>query len=169
MILITQSMIKKRLEYEAGGCGTQISAYFNDLITFEPSEAMKLGIYFEYLVTGALPRSGQVPVPGMTQKKELTAAYQYASDQAERVKTYIKRMGIKVLAFGQWVDDGELGGTIDMLVESRITGKAVIDLKYSGRVDDKWSEHGWTFSPVQKAYHKIQATHYGLIDRKSVV
>ena len=162
MHYVTQSEIKKMLDYEAGACGLRIEHDLKE--DSEPSAAMRQGIYFEYLVTGAPPRSGVVPEPERTLKGELTAAYKVIASQAERVKTYLKRMGITYEA-GIWQQNEALmiGGHLDMVATSRGLGDCVIDLKYSGLLDNKWELYGWTWSAAQTAYHSIQARHYHLV------
>lgn len=160
--MISQSFIKDMLAYRAGECGTYLEARNSGVIEMEPSDAMKLGVYFEYLVSGGLPRSGVVPEPVMT-KTGLAAAYQYATSQAERVKTYIKRMGWKIVEVAPFIQNGVIEGHLDCICEDKAGNRFVLDLKYSGLVTDRWSERGWLFTESQTAYHAIQAVQYDLL------
>lgn len=164
MHYVTQSEIKKMLEYESGACGLQIEHELKK--PSFPSAVMRLGIYFEYLVTGTPPRSGVIPEPERTAtgKKELTAPYKVVTNQAERVKTYLKRMGISYEA-GLWRTNSKLmiGAHLDLVGSSAVLGEFVMDLKYSGNVDDKWSNYGWMWTEQQRIYNGIQAIHYHLV------
>ena len=52
-------------------CGLLFKAkYIDKNVDTPPSAAMKLGIYFEYLCTGQLPRNGIKPLPETTLKGE---------------------------------------------------------------------------------------------------
>jgi hypothetical protein len=160
--MISQSDIKAMLGYESGDCGILINALKSGDIDSEPTDAMRLGIYFEYLVTGGLPRNGEIPVPDKTLKGELTAPYKVVVAQAERTKLYLERMGIEIVNRGFFTKNEQLGisANIDVLCSSKDLGEFVLDLKYTSKIDDKWSEWGWTWSDWQKMYHGIQATHY---------
>ena len=124
-------------------CGLFFKARYIDKIPFkdEPSAAMKEGIYFEYLCTGSLPRNGIVPEPEKTLKGQLTTAYQRVYDAAQLFKKIIAHYKIKIIKVGYVISTDTMTGIIDIWEEWN--GKeCIIDMKYSGLIDDKWDELG---------------------------
>lgn len=180
---ISQSFLKSFSAYEAGEeCGNIVKHQFIDdkLIELD-SAAVAEGAYFEYKLTGGLPKSGVVPVPERTQKGELTMDYKRAEHNAEVVKKLLfDTYGLKIVevkkksSVGIKFTKGLHEGTIDLVVEATKTvvfqghrwikgNRFVIDIKYSGLLYDKWEKHGWTWSNIQKSYHGTQAKQYSYI------
>lgn len=156
---------------------------------FEGSKSMKEGAYFEYYFTLLLTGKGSLPKDGKIPKREMykdgskpLAEYARAEANAKRLVEYFNGMGIKVVSAGVRQTDGKYEGTIDLICEAtkeikfadgstwNIGFRFVIDLKYSGLLDDKWNKMGWggMLQPgyhIQKEHHKIQATHYHMITK----
>lgn len=179
---ISQSFIKDFRDYLRGiGCGNLIrEKYVNDRLFGDEDEpgAMNLGAFFEYHLSGALPKSGKIPEPVyMDDGKTLRADYRKALSSAILVKDYLQAMGLKIVYIGKKYDKGRFVGVIDLVVQvSRETvfegitwavGKRfVIDLKYSGLVGtsgDRSNKHGWSWSNAQKEYHGTQAKQYHFV------
>ncbi len=145
---ISQSTMKALSEYLQGfECGIAFKArYITKEIEFEPSDAMKLGIYFEYEATGSLPRNGVVPEPEYVYKgkpnQKLATDYERAKASAEYFKALVKYFDIKILETGFVMQTENMSGIADLIVEWG-GKKAIIDLKYTGLIDDKWQDHGW--------------------------
>jgi hypothetical protein len=145
---ISQSTMKALSDYLQGfECGIAFKArYITKEIEFEPSDAMKLGIYFEYEATGSLPRSGVVPEPEYVYKgkpnQKLATDYERAKASAEYYKALVKFFDIKILETGFVMQTDKMSGIADLIVEWG-GKKAIIDLKYTGLIDDKWQDHGW--------------------------
>lgn len=135
-----------------------------------PTDAMKAGIYFEWLCTGALPKSGEVPEPEIaykgTNREKLSAPYERAQKSAEVFKSIIQHYGIKILDKGVYLDAPDMDGVADILAEW--DGEQVlIDLKYSGLIDDKWNELGWDLESLHlKDSIMIQGVHYKILAEK---
>jgi|SRR5690242_7836462 len=177
---ISQSFIKDMIDYNAGReCGNLIRhKYVNDKFVF-PSKAQALGSYFEYELTklltgvGSLPKDGFQPKAQMQKSgKEPYIEYVRANQNAIRVKEYFDKWKLKVIAAGKKKVFGRFEGTIDLLVEALEDGEDwkkgevfIIDLKYSGLLDDKWTEFGWAWSDIQRDYHSVQAIHYHMITK----
>ena len=124
---------------------------------------MKEGIYFEYLCTGGLPRNGIAPEPERLKSGVLTAPYQRATEAAQLFKKIIQHYKIKILKVGYVLSDDEKNGILDILAEWD-GQKVIIDLKYSGLIDDKWNEMGWeTESLPMKDSLMIQGVHYKIL------
>mgnify|MGYP006266357995 CR=1 FL=1 len=158
---ITQTVIKYAINYDNGECGVELSAKM-DGRQRPPSAAMKLGIYFEYLVSGSTGLTDEIPQPVLLKNGELSAAYRTVTNQAERVRNVLSDSGFQILHAGKYFERGNLGGHIDVVAIK--DGKhCIIDLKYTGNLDDKWSTYGWAFSDKQKDFHSIQAIHYKAI------
>jgi hypothetical protein len=164
-VKVSQSLIKGFTDYlNKKECGLLFKAkYIDKTVESKASEAMKEGIYFEYLCTGGLPRNGQVPLPEMTSKGELKEPYKRAKEASELFKKIIKHYKIKILKVGYVLGDEEKNGILDILAEWN-GEKVIIDLKYSGLIDDKWNEMGWeTESLPMKDSLMIQGVHYKIL------
>lgn len=161
---------KKKSPKSYKSCGIYVKAKYIDKIDLkeEPSDAMKEGIYFEYLATGSLPRSGEVPEPEKTMKGQLTTAYQRVVASAELFKEIVKHYSIKINKTGMVVSTDNMTGILDIWAEW--DGKpCIIDLKYSGLIDDKWNELGWeTESLPMKDSLMIQGVHYKILIQDSL-
>lgn len=176
---ISQSFIKSFVAYESGEeCGNIVKHQFIDdhLIELD-SESVAEGAYFEYKLTGGLPKSGVIPVAERTSKGELTMEYKRAEHNAWMVKKLLfETWGLVIVevkkkrAVGIKFTKGMHEGTIDIVVEATIAingwkvgDRFVIDIKYSGLLYDKWEKHGWMWSNIQKSYHGTQAKQYSYI------
>lgn len=167
--------------------------FVNDRIFEEPDGSMALGSFFEFKATGALPKSGIEPKPEMMSSgKDMTVKYRIALKNAVRLKGnpemgipgMLSEMGLKIIAVQKRIVKGRFEGTLDLIVmvvknhrfvqqtddpenpiiiRWRKGDKMVFDLKYSGLLDDRWSKHGWAWSPIQKDYHGIQAKQYSFL------
>jgi hypothetical protein len=171
MVKISQSLMKGYVDYlNEKECGLFFKANYIDKdpeAQKPPSDAMKVGIYFEYLCTGALPKSGVIPEPEMaykgTNREKLAAPYERAQQSAEVFKQIIDHYKIKILDKGIYLETNEMNGVADILAEW--DGEQVfIDLKYSGLIDDKWNEMGWDLESLHlKDSIMIQGVHYKLL------
>ena len=145
---ISQSLMKALSEYLQGGeCGIAFKArYIAKTVEFVQTDAMRLGTYFEYKATGAMPRSGIAPEPDVvykgTAKEKLSAEFERAEASAEFFKALMKFWDIKILHSNFTMETDIMKGIADLVVEWN--GKpAILDLKYTGMIDDKWSDYGW--------------------------
>jgi len=174
---ISQSFIKAFTAYLNGDlCGNIITFCFVDGKLIPPTKAMKVGIYFEYCTSGALPKDKQIPRPEyMKNGKDMYKPYRDAYQNAGKLKEMLEAKGLKIVKAGAKLTKGRFEGTIDIIVEAtkdvvfadgfvlKHGEKAVIDLKYSGLIGDRWSEMGWNLPELteeQKAYHGTQAIQY---------
>jgi hypothetical protein len=175
---ISQSFIKDMKEYQDGGSCGHLMEYkwvHGKLINIQ-SDAMHLGTYTEYKTTGALPKNKQVPLPKMMKSgKDMLIDYRRAEINAQLILDLWKRMGFKMVTSGREYTKGRHKGTIDVVMEAtkkivfqdgftlKNGDRFVIDIKISGLIDDRWSKHGWAFTPEQREYHGIQGKHYHYI------
>jgi hypothetical protein len=171
---ISQSLIKGYVDYlNEKECGVFFHANYiqkDPEAQREPSDAMRSGIYFEYLCTGALPKSGEIPEPDVVYKgkpnEKMSAPFERATESAKIFKSIIEHYDIKILEVGLSLTDGEISGVIDIFAEWK-GQKVFIDLKYSGLIDDKWNEMGWDLESLpQKDSLMIQGVHYKLLAEK---
>ena len=177
-IYINQSLVKDLVKYQSGNlCGLIFS---NKWILNQFSGGTKsnnLGHYFEYLCTGALAKGeSEAPQPEYTKKGELSSDFELARKQSVFFAELMTKYGIKLLSAGDKVlADDKWIGTLDILAQWESIGnyidfefgednpekKVIIDLKYSGLLDDKWSEFGWnTDTLAKKQGTMLQAKHY---------
>lgn len=171
---ISQSFLKTMRKYTAGEeCGLVVKhLYVDEKPMDNQSKAMALGSYFEFILTGAMPKGGKTPVAVMINGgKDLSMDYKRAHHAADSVKALWKEMGIETVYSGKKLTKGNQQGTIDVRVkftkditiggiDFKVGDEAILDLKYSGLLEDKWSEHGWMWSDIQKKYHGTQAIQY---------
>ena len=176
---ISQSMIKGYEEYRDGTlCGIVFKAKYLDK-TFPDitSAAMRLGHFFEYMVTGQLPRDGKEPKPDWTKtalKKpeqerktdDMLAPYKLAVINADRTKGYLSSMGMIVESTGVKKAEEGMDGIYDIYGDLG-GNKVIIDLKYSGLIDNKYELFGWGalgidgyYGERQRRHHSTQAIHY---------
>lgn len=175
MVKITQSLIKAFQKVEQGfDCPFKFKALYIDFTHHsEPTPAMSLGHYFEYLATGQLPRGGNAPEPIMlqsgTNKGTPNKEYRNATLQAENFKSDIEALGFKITQTGIKLVhpiETDVEGTTDLLATHPKYGECIIDLKYSGLINDKWNELGWV-ELAYKIQHMTQALHYTFLRRIS--
>lgn len=160
---ISQSIIKSLFAYKnKEECGLQFQEKFikGNFNLFPASDAMKLGIYFEYLATGSFPKSGETPEPERLKSGELAAPYKRILTQVENFKKILSHYGITILDVGKKIIVNGCEGTVDIIAEW--DGKIVfIDTKYSGLLHDKWSAYGWDADMLPEKQNLIlQPIHY---------
>lgn len=179
---VTQSFLKSWREYAAGlECGNMIKAMFVDGRLFDNVDepgAMELGTFFEFELSGALPKSGIPPKPKLNKDGSLSAAYEVARHNAKRIRLMLEDdMGLKIIKAGWHATKGRYSGTIDLVVEVtrplilegvewKEGDRFVIDIKYSGLIGDQtpgYNKLGWKWTPIQKEYHGTQAKQYHFI------
>jgi hypothetical protein len=196
---ISQSLMKAVRAYLDGdGCGEVLrEQYINGRLLEITSKAMSHGAYFEYILTGALPKNQQIPQPEYMKTPinanikagrpplfglkvdDMVDAYRKIHAKKVKVLQYITDMGFKIatdkdgrLLVGRKIVKGRFEGTLDLILEAvrevkltsgvtlAVGDRVVVDIKYSGMIDDKWSVHGWQWVPIQKRYHGTQAKQY---------
>jgi CRISPR/Cas system-associated exonuclease Cas4 (RecB family) len=183
---ISQSFIKSFWSYLKGKeCGIKIEAQFVHQIEFPPSDAMRLGQWFEYMCTGQKTKFGHTPVPDRLKPKKLTKKeiaegknqedvvgelskkYKDALIHVEVFKQMLKDYDYEIIGTGVTLEDKELGikGDIDIVAQKRGTDKVVfIDTKFSGLLENKWDDLGWADESLStKDKIMIQAVHYKLL------
>jgi len=167
---ITQSLMKDFSDYLLGKeCGLIIKAKYFDGVEFPSTDAMKLGHYFEYMATKQLPKYGEKPEPVKvykeTAKEDFSTDYKRANESALYFKKLIKEKNIEIISTGKTITSGIMEGTQDIL--ANVDGRrAIIDLKYSGLIDNLWSPMGWhEDSLAENEGHMIQAVHYTLLEK----
>ncbi len=175
MVKITQSLMKSFQKVEQGfECPLKFKAFHIDLThNSKPSPAQALGHYFEYKATDQLPRGGNTPKPILLKKGESKGGpnkeYRNAEIQAENFKSDIKALGFTIVETGIKLVhpiETDIEGTTDILATHREYGECIIDLKYSGLLNNKWDELGW-LELAYKIQHMTQALHYTFLRRIS--
>lgn len=174
---ISQSFIKTMRAYNAKEeCGHLVRHQFVDDQLLPGSASMAEGSYFEYVATGNLPKSGEIPQPKMMKNgKEMLEPYRRAEHAAITLKNKFALLGITFVKVGKTYTKGRYRGDLDLIIETTQEVKfpngvvwpkgyrCILDLKYSGLLDDRWSKHGWAWTNEQKEYHGTQATQYHMI------
>jgi hypothetical protein len=177
-IYINQSLVKDLIKYQNDElCGL---VFHNKWILQQfggGSKANDLGHYFEWLCTGALAKGeSEAPIPETTKSGELTADFKTAKKQAEYFHSLLPKYGIKLLDAGNkiiaddtWIGTLDIEAKWDAIFENEnlnfdTNNKdhiVIIDLKYSGLLNDKWNEFGWHDETLgRKQGTMLQAKHY---------
>jgi len=188
MRTVTQSFIKRLFSYKKGDiCGYQFYAQYEEGVEFPPSDAMRLGQWFEYTATGQRTKFGHIPMPDrnkpkkLTQKEEkagkkqedvigeLSKKYKDALIQVEAFKKMLEANDYEIVSTGERLRDDRLGieGDVDLIVRKRGEEKVrFIDIKFSGLLDNKWEEMGWADESLShKDNIMIQAVHYKILGK----
>jgi hypothetical protein len=181
-IYINQSLVKDLVKYQSGDlCGLIFTNKWILQQFGNGTKANTLGHYFEYLCTGALAK-GEInpPKPEYTKSGDLSTDFKIAKEQSIVFKELIEKLGIKLVSAGDKViADEKWIGTLDILAQWESIGdyidlrladydftnnpekKVIIDLKYSGLLEDKWNQYGWhTDTLAKKQGTMLQAKHY---------
>lgn len=165
---ISQSFVKEYSKYkQKRACGLQVKAKYIDGIKFSSTPTMEAGNYFEFMATGCLPRSGEIPTPEIvykgTAREKLSTDYERANASAEFFKKVVEKYKIEILETGKVITIDNRTGILDIVAKFN-NRLCVIDLKYSGLLEDKWSDFGWeTESLPYKDNLMIQAVHYTIL------
>lgn len=170
---ISQSFMKDMRAYQEGEqCGNIIKYRYVDDGPFddaEPGSDMHVATYFEFCLSGAMPKSGTVPLPKYKVSalndvesrkrkldslgyKDMLEPYRQALDASKRVRNYLELMGLKIVSAGLHLTnpEGTHEGTIDLVlecIESRpdlpwsVGEQFIVDLKYSALLGDKASRY----------------------------
>lgn len=187
---ITQSFIKSMRSYLAGEeCGHLIKHQYVDGKLLEiDSKPMAEGRFFEFNVSGGLPKNKQVPQPvwmvaalkkpvGDRKPEDMMQGYRRAVFNAKAIKKLLQEdLGLKFLKIGVTLTKGDFQGDIDIIVQAtkdvlfediswHVGDVFVIDLKYSGllNMDRPRDKNGWDWSDIQKIEHGTQAKQYHYI------
>lgn len=173
---ITQSFMKSMRAYLAYDlCGNILKHCYVDGKEIDPTDSMNLGSYFEFISFGNLPKNKTVPKPEMMKSgNQMMSPYRVCHANSKFTLAYLDKMGLKIIKRGTRLTKGRYEGTIDLMLEATRTikldgvtikkgEKIVIDVKYSGLMEDRYSQHGWMFSDIQKEYHGTQAKQYHFI------
>ena len=142
-VKISQSLLKALYNFKKGEeCGIKIyEQYVNGLET-PPSDAMDLGNWFEYQCTGQIPRGGIIPEAKTLKSGGLSAEYRRMEIQIENFKRIIDRYEIQIDETGYVFKHDKYSGITDINA-TWDEERCIIDVKSTGKIDDKWSEFGW--------------------------
>jgi hypothetical protein len=118
----------------------------------------------------------EAPIPETTKSGELTADFKTAKKQAEYFHSLLPKYGIKLLDAGNkiiaddtWIGTLDIEAKWDAIFENEnlnfdTNNKdhiVIIDLKYSGLLNDKGNEFGWHDETLgRKQGTMLQAKHY---------
>ena len=155
---ISQSLIKDLMKYQQGKlCGLQFVEKFlkDNFDKFRATDAMSIGVWFEYELTKALPKGGALPKPETKKNGELKSAFEKMIPHIDKFKTTMEYYGFEIISIGEKIEYKDLHGTLDLRVRATreiITPNGevikegticIVDIKTSGLLDDKWNDYGW--------------------------
>ncbi len=131
-----------------------------------------------------LSRASTTEKYGTRPKGSLKEKWYIAKKQAQTFKYFCRKMGIRIDQCGTYIEKDGMQGTLDvqatwvnapkeiveklMVYYPHIDPEAfeiIIDLKFSGLLENKWDELGWDEDAIaSKPSHTIQALHYSVLD-----
>lgn len=169
-VKMSQSKIKEFLKViDRKTCGKR---FYRTRITYEfteeQSDAAAMGDRFEHLVTGAVGRDGGGSEPILTSRGLPTTGEKRAQRNASKAREIINLYRRRTWEKRQVkLREKCLTGILDILIDAdEKDPPIVIDLKYSGLLDNKWEEWGWPKDIRKKESHLIQAKHYILLTER---
>ena len=125
----------------------------------EPSPAMSLGIWFEYMCTGAMPRSNVVPEPVKLKNGNLSADYDRMLYHIDKFKEIVDNYNIKIQEIGKEIIVDRIKGILD--IWCKIDGiPAIIDLKTTAQIGNRWEDYGWDDRNFSYSTHVLQPAIY---------
>lgn len=178
---ISQSLIKSLFDYvEEKECGHQFREKFIVGRLFPSSPVQKMGQWFEYMATGALPKDGLIPMEDKTKSGDSTAPYQKIRAQLKNWQRIVDKYKIDIVTKGRAIKvfdhdlvPNPLTGVTDLEISMSIPDKngnyevipyAIGDIKTSGLLYDKWNEFGWAIERLSEKQKLIlQPIHYKFI------
>ena len=170
---LSQSLLKDYLDYydeNVKSCGLAIRKRHFEKIPTPQSEVQKLGTYFEYIATGYCHDQNNPPQPKIsykgTSREALAVDYDRANKSAELYKEIIKKHGIQIIKYGEYMNYDGSSGISD--IRAKWNGEeCIIDLKFTALFDDKFNDYGWhTESLVYKSKLLLQPIHYKYLIKK---
>jgi len=166
---ISNSMLQAYLDCKKGkGCLYQ---FYHQFVVKdyqpEPSAAMQLGIWFEYKCTGAMPRSNVVPEPVTLKNGNLAADYERMLYHIDKFKEIVDNYNIKIQEIGKEIVVDRIKGILDIWCE--LDGiPAIIDIKTSAQIGNKWDDYGWDDKNFSYSTHVLQPAIYKYLIYKSL-
>jgi hypothetical protein len=173
MINISQSFLKEFAEYKSGNtCGLQVKAKYIDGIKFPSTDTMEYGNAFEYFATGSIPRDGHIPeiekVYVGTKRESVSVQYQKIIESAELFKKTIQHYDIQIIDTGRVCTQDGMTGIMDIVAKwnDRV---CIIDTKYSGLINDRWSDYGWNLDMLPERHNlMLQPVQYKILLSKEL-
>ena len=182
-ILISQSLLKEFEDYKFEKvCGLYFEKVYLEGMKSkrQQSKEMRLGQYFEFKAFGGKPVYGDVPKPDVYQsganKGFMTEDFERAEGQAENAKLMLKSHCFVVKHVSPELIYENSIAHMDLICtdmnETVMVGKKevenkdfmheiIVDLKYSGLMEDKWKDIGWEIESLpEKRKLMIQPLHY---------
>jgi hypothetical protein len=166
-------LLKDYLDYfddNVKSCGLEIRYKYFEKIKVPSTDVQRLGIFFEYMATGYKHPNDPIPQPDLvykgTPKEKLAADYERAVESAALFREMMKNYNIEPIAYGEYMLYDGCSGISD--IYAKWNGEeCIIDVKYSGLFDDKFSDYGWhTESLPYKSKTMLQPIHYKYLSRK---
>lgn len=167
---ITTSILTAYKEYlNRKACGIQVQKiYIEKTVSFEESEEVRAGKWFEFMVLGTKNRDGSEPSPVFTASKGVPAAItKHLTGQIENYNniyssiTKIETSKILEVEYNGY----KFKGILDVLAKNTEYGIHIRDIKCTGFLNNKYDSFGWdcflgngTFLPEKK--HINQAKFY---------
>jgi len=111
------------------------------------------------MCTGALPRTGEVPEPIKLKNGNLSADYERMLYHIDKFKEIVDNYNIKIKEIGKEIIVDRIKGILDIWCE--IDGiPAIIDLKTSAQIGNRWEDYGWDDRNFQYSTHILQPAIY---------
>lgn len=174
-IYLTQSAIKNYLYLKQGRlCPRQFyQSLFRDDAIIRDNSSISAGKRFEYELTGALERDGSIPNQLLTGKRGVVSLEQERiSKNALAARQTLEKHGFDcdTWSISLKITEQGLKGLLDIVALDKDDNICVIDIKYSGLIDNKYEDIAWNVSYPNRDNFiannqnaTIQAVHYKLL------
>jgi hypothetical protein len=170
---ISQSLLKDYDDFfdlNKMSCGLYLFKKYYQKLPISQSDVQRLGTYFEYKCTNYVNANSEIPQPDFvykgTPKQKLATDYERAEQSAQLYKRIIEKYDIKIISTGEYLYHEEMSGILDIRAEWNGI-ECLIDIKYTGLFDDKFSPFGWaTDSLIDRPNLTIQPIHYKYLNGK---
>lgn len=167
---ISQSLLKDLYNFKTRQeCGMKILAKYVANYSEQPTDAMKMGNWFEFMATKQLPRNGEIPIPDTLKSGELSAPYRKLEKQLSNYAQIVAQYGLDITETGYVFKKHPFASGIADIIANWDNQKVIIDLKTTANIDNRWEKYGWGDEKFEnpdspEAQHlTIQAVQYKLL------
>ena len=141
---ISQSLLKELFNFKVREqCGLKIVAKYFAHFKEEPTPAMQMGNWFEFMATKQLPRDGETPEPERLKNGDFSAPYRKMEKQLTNYEKIIEQYGITIEQTGYDFKNHPKASGIADIIANWDNEKVIIDIKTTAHIDNRWEKYGW--------------------------
>lgn len=169
---ISQSLMKALYQYKTDNyCGLVLEHIYIKGKHLPYTKSQKWGYYLEYICTGALPPTKEIPEPELLKTGEPNMYYARLHKHKETFDTIMNHYGFEIDKIGYEFNNPKYSGVADIIaidtnLKTSVKNKKriIIDLKTSSLINDRFSDYGWSEKSIDKKYELLlQSIHYKML------